>query len=271
MDEKNCVLETLQVEIKQLKKENSDNDISIENQKVEVYDLKLANKKASEASNKLNKVLSDLKVNFKKEKNAILKQNKAEIKYWRKELGEETKVRIKLEEKLNEHPLKIPADDILGLQHKLNPTVPLPQSPPSASEETLCSICASPIPNYVPKYFHGEKFNPACNKCDDTSWMSDNSTSDETFLEADPTDITAELSVKSDLEERDTCKACNVDVESVFSNTNFVDNHTESKESTGAVNRVQYFWNGDLYGNNRLAIDYINMSQNSHHDCSECN
>ena len=68
LEEKNCALETLQIEIKQLKKENSDNDISIENQKVEVYDLKLANKKASEASNKLNKVLSDLKVNFKKEK-----------------------------------------------------------------------------------------------------------------------------------------------------------------------------------------------------------
>jgi chromosome segregation ATPase len=115
LDEKNCVLETLQVEIKQLKEENSDKDIAFENQKVEVYDLKLANKKASETSNKLNKVLSDLKIKFKKEKNAILKQNKAEIKYWRKELGEETKVKIKLEEKLNEpneHPLKIPADDI---------------------------------------------------------------------------------------------------------------------------------------------------------------
>ena len=192
-DEKNCVLETLQVEIQQLRKENSDKDINIENQKVEVYDLKLANKKASDASNKLNKVLSDLKVKFKKEKYAILKQSKAEIKYWKKELGEETRMKIKLEEKLNEslqHPLKIPADDILGLQHMLNPAVPLSQSPSSASEETLCSICASPILNYVPKYFHGEKFSPACNKCDDTSWTSEDSSSDEISLQPVPIPFT---------------------------------------------------------------------------------
>ena len=73
----------------------------------------------------------------------------------------------------------------------------------------------------------------------------------------------SELSVKSDLEECDTCKACNVDVESesILSNTNLVDNQTESKVSTGAVNTVQYFWNGDLHRNYRLAIDYINMTQ----------
>ena len=193
LEEKNCALETLQIEIKQLKKENSEKNKTIESQKVDVYDLKLAHKIASETSNRLNKVLSDLKIKSKKEKHAILKQNKAEIKYWRKELGEETRAKIKLEEKLeeklnesNEHPFKTQADDISGLQHRLDPTVPLPQSPPSTSEETLCSICASPILNYVPRYFHGEQYNPACDKCHDTSWMSENSTSsDETFLEVD--------------------------------------------------------------------------------------
>ena len=42
--------------------------------------------------------------------------------------------------------------------------------------------------------------------------------------------ILGNLSVQSDLEERDTCKACNVDVESecVLSNTNLVDNQIES-------------------------------------------
>ena len=62
--------------------------------------------------------------------------------------------------------------------------IPLPQSPTSASEETLRSICASAIVNYVPKYFLGEMFNPACETCDYTSWISENS-SDEAVLEVD--------------------------------------------------------------------------------------
>ena len=96
-------------------------------------------------------------------------------------------MKIKLEEKLKEsanHPLKLPAD-ILRLQQELN-HVPLPPSHTSASEETLCSICASPIVNYIPKYFLGERFNPACDGCDDSSLMSENSSFDQTFLEADP-------------------------------------------------------------------------------------
>ena len=39
-------------------------------------------------------------------------------------------------------------------------------SPPF--KETICSICASPISNNGPKYFLGEKFNPACDSCDDS-------------------------------------------------------------------------------------------------------
>jgi hypothetical protein len=38
----------------------------------------------------------------------------------------------------------------------------------SSIKDTTCSICASPIPYYVPKYFLGEKFNPACDKCDNS-------------------------------------------------------------------------------------------------------
>ena len=34
-------------------------------------------------------------------------------------------------------------------------------------EETLCSICANPIPNYTPKFFEGIPINPACTKCGD--------------------------------------------------------------------------------------------------------
>ena len=44
----------------------------------------------------------------------------------------------------------------------------------------------------------------------------------------------------------------------------------EPEKVKDIVNVIQYFWNGDLYVNNRLAIDYINMCNSSNHDCDEC-
>ena len=38
----------------------------------------------------------------------------------------------------------------------------------SVHSDTMCSICADPIPNYKPKYFLGEAFKPACDNCDDS-------------------------------------------------------------------------------------------------------
>jgi excinuclease UvrABC ATPase subunit len=150
--------------------------------KKSIYDLKLANKKATQISNKLNKELSNLRIKIGKEKKSILKKHKTEIKYWRKELGDETKLKIKLEEKLMESaetPLNLSAD-MFGLQ-ELKP-VPLSESSTLTSDQTLCSICASPIPNFVPKLFHIEPFNHACENCDDSAWMSDSS-SDEISLQ----------------------------------------------------------------------------------------
>ena len=46
------------------------------------------------------------------------------------------------------------------------------------TEETLWTGCATPIVNYVQKYFLGEAFNPACDKCDDNSWVLDDDISE---------------------------------------------------------------------------------------------
>ena len=35
----------------------------------------------------------------------------------------------------------------------------------SKAPSVLCSICSEPIVNFLPEYFMGEKFNPACSKC----------------------------------------------------------------------------------------------------------
>ena len=42
-------------------------------------------------------------------------------------------------------------------------------------EKNLCSICAIEISDYIPEYFMGEKYNPACLSCkaNDSSWNPD--------------------------------------------------------------------------------------------------
>ena len=82
-----------------------------------------------------------------------------------------------------------------------------------------------------------------------------------------------ELGTKSVPEEHDACKACIVEDDSltILSNTaNIEPAVNESNKTKSAVNVVHYFWNGDLYMNNRLAIDYINMCSYANHDCDEC-
>ena len=43
------------------------------------------------------------------------------------------------------------------------------------SNATLCSLCAMEIPNFIPEYFCGKKYNHACNICEekDSSWAPD--------------------------------------------------------------------------------------------------
>ena len=44
-------------------------------------------------------------------------------------------------------------------------------------DEVTCSICAEPIPDYIPKYFQGLLFDPTCAECDDP--IEDETESDE--------------------------------------------------------------------------------------------
>ena len=144
-------------------------------------------------SNKFNKELSDARVKFKNEKAEISKEYRAEIKGWRKDLGEETKQKLKLEEKLREL-VSNSAHHVANFTPVRNESSSSPaDSQPlmdnaENSEETVCSICATPIVNYIQKYFQGEPFNPACEKCDDDSSISDDCDSDVPKLSWTPTD-----------------------------------------------------------------------------------
>ena len=53
--------------------------------------------------------------------------------------------------------------------------------------ETLCSICAVIIDNYIPDYFLGERFNRACDKCKESDKFDGiSSSADQEPLTIDP-------------------------------------------------------------------------------------
>ena len=147
-------------------------------------DIKAETEKSKVINNRLNKAMFESSTKHKKEIEAITKDFKIQLKEWRNELGDERKAKIQLEKKL-ENLKKSTATQPL---QQLKP-VPLTESSISTSDETLCSLCASAIPNFVPKFFHGEQFSPACENCDDFAWMSDSS-SDETSSQTAPIPIT---------------------------------------------------------------------------------
>jgi hypothetical protein len=166
-----------QVEISCLIKENEGLKRHIEDQAVEINDLEVSKKKGRHVADKLNKELANIKTKFKKEKAVLHKQHKAEVKAWRKDLGDEIKLNIKLDEKLSESK-KHHSDNVSSTvnstpETKVAVSSSTPYSPLSPTMETLCSICAEVITNYTPRYFLDEKYNPACDSCQDSSFTSD--------------------------------------------------------------------------------------------------
>ena len=95
LSENNNLVYSLRLEISNLKSESIVKESIIEDQKEEIEYLEKANKKANQISNNLNKEFSTVKIKFNKEKELILKEHKAEVKAWRIELGEETKLNFR--------------------------------------------------------------------------------------------------------------------------------------------------------------------------------
>ena len=69
--------------------------------KQEAFDIEIANETINNVVNRLQKENTDSNLKAKKELNETRKILKAEIKSWRKELGEERRAKIKLKEKLD--------------------------------------------------------------------------------------------------------------------------------------------------------------------------
>ena len=165
-----ALINHLNEKIGNLVKENEEIIILNKNQKKEICDLEKIIKVKNEVSEKLNKELKELKINFNKEKAEMIKRHKTEVKYWRKELGEEIKIKIKLQETL-ENGKNDERSKPASVKKKKERIVQQSDDKKKNSIKT-CSICASEILDYYPEYFCGEIFNPACEMCkvNDDTW-----------------------------------------------------------------------------------------------------
>ena len=85
-----------------LKTENEKLQVRIEDQNSEIKDLQNSLKVRIKVPEKLNKELSENKIKAENENTSLITSYKAEIKSWRKDLGDVTKQNVKLEKKLEE-------------------------------------------------------------------------------------------------------------------------------------------------------------------------
>jgi ATP-dependent Lon protease len=111
-------------------------ECKISQQIEEVFDLKTYSRSLLEQIKRLNSELSESKEKFDEEIDELQNKFKIEFKAWKKELGEERRMKINLENKLKHAAQEkiVPAD-----KSRSNNTI----------EEDIieCTICAEPIPN----------------------------------------------------------------------------------------------------------------------------
>ena len=89
-----CEIEkSLTLEIESLKVALNDRDH-------EILSLQMANQGVKDASEKLNKRLTDNKNKYEQEKTHLLKEHRKEVKAWKKDLGEANSKIVKVEKKL---------------------------------------------------------------------------------------------------------------------------------------------------------------------------
>ena len=97
---KNELINILEFDNDQLRKDNDHLQISVAILNDGIHALEVSNKKQKEIADKLHKNINETKVKSMKEKEQVEKEHRAEVKSWRKDLGEEVKEKVKLEETL---------------------------------------------------------------------------------------------------------------------------------------------------------------------------
>ena len=69
----------------------------VNQQNKHIQDLELSNETLQQVTNKLHKEIYNLETKHQKTKNLLIKEFKAEVKSWKKDLGIEIKEKINLE------------------------------------------------------------------------------------------------------------------------------------------------------------------------------
>ena len=85
---------------KQLQNQSETLEVSLQEHKKEIHDLKKCLQNSRCAANKLNKELNETRTNFDKEFRDIIKKSRSEIKAWKRDLGRERSEKIRVEKKL---------------------------------------------------------------------------------------------------------------------------------------------------------------------------
>ena len=106
----------------------------------------MSSKVKAEVFNNLRKELTEVKTKFNKEKNELMKNHKIEVKHWRKELGDEKRITVKLREKLevveNRENVKPDSKKYKRRNKKGKKQIDPIVSVVIPSEAIICSICA---------------------------------------------------------------------------------------------------------------------------------
>ena len=100
--QENEQIENLKLELNKVMIENKKYEEKVREQETDIYDLEKKMKVKNEVVNRLNQQLRDLKNKNEAEIVNIKKMHKTEVKSWRKELGEERRLKVNLEKKLEE-------------------------------------------------------------------------------------------------------------------------------------------------------------------------
>ena len=95
-------LKEQEAEICTLKIENTKCEETLKEKDAEIFDLEKIVKVKNEVANRLNQQLRELKIKHETEIVSIKKMHKAEVKSWKKELGEERREKVNIEKKLEE-------------------------------------------------------------------------------------------------------------------------------------------------------------------------
>ena len=104
---------------------------------LEIANLKVQNKAAKEASERLNKTLGELRTKSNDEKKTLLKEHRIEIKSWKKNLGQANSNLIKLEKKLQDVESDLASSQSLASVCDSDPVI-------SSTPAPALAVCSSP-------------------------------------------------------------------------------------------------------------------------------